>query len=126
MKAKSTLSRTVLLVSLISMSIWSCAGKSFDPPQADEIPSGQGIFTKGEDGVVLYDSNESVQSASPAQAPATSPVDTKQPAVASDYKEFEAYRQWLDWKKSTVGTPEYREFQQWREWREYQEWKKYK
>ncbi len=124
MKVNITFCWAVTLISLISISIWSCAGKPFDPPQAGEIPKGEGIFSKDEEGVVLYDSNTTnKQTISPSLTPATSAGGTKQPAVTGDYEEFEAYRQWLHWKKTAVGTPEYEEFQQWREWLEYQEWK---
>ncbi len=125
MKASNMLTPMVLLVSIMTMGVWSCAGKPFDPPQAGEIPREPGIFTKSADGAVLYDSNqEGLPPASPSQAIATSSAGTEQPAATSDYEDFESYRQWLLWKKSAVGTPEYEEFQQWREWRKYQEWKK--
>jgi len=125
MKASNMLTPMVLLVSIMIMGVWSCAGKPFDPPQAGEIPRGPGIFTTGTDGAVLYDSNkESLSPASPSQTIATSSSGTEQPAATSDYEDFEAYREWLLWKKSAVGTPEYEEFQQWREWRRYQEWRK--
>ena len=125
MKASNMLTRMVLLVSIMTMGLWSCAGKPFDPPQAGEIPREPGVFTTGADGAVLYDSNqESLPAASPSQAIATSSAGTDQPAATSGYEDFEAYREWLLWKKSAVGTPEYEEFQQWREWKKYQEWKK--
>ena len=115
----------VLLVSLMIMGVWGCAGKPFDPPRAGEIPKEPGVFTKGSDGAVLYDSNkERAPAVSPSQAPVTSSGGTEQPAVESDYEAYESYQQWLLWKKSAAGTPEYEEFQQWREWRKYQEWKK--
>ncbi len=127
MKASYKLIRMVLLVSIMTMGVWGCAGKPFDPPRAGEIPKEPGVFTKGTDGAVLYDSNKEPQppEASP-QMPTTSSGDTEQPAVESDYEDYEGYRQWLLWKKSAVGTPEYEEFQQWREWRKYQDWKKQK
>lgn len=117
--------RMVLPVVIMSMFILSCAGKPFDPPKSDEIPKGPGVFTTGEDGAVLYDSNqESLSSASSSQTVAISSADMEQPAATSDYEEFKDYQQWLLWKKSAVGTPEYEEFQQWREWRRYREWEK--
>jgi hypothetical protein len=117
----------VLLMSIMTMGVWGCAGKPFDPPRAGEIPKEPGVFTKGADGAVLYDSNNERQpAASSSQSPATSSGGMQQPPVESDYEEYEGYRQWLLWKKSAVGTPEYEEFQAWREWRKYQEWKKQK
>ena len=72
---------------------------------------------------MLYDSNqEGMRAATLSQASMISPAGTGQAVAISDYEEFEAYRQWLQWKKSAVGTPEYEEFQQWREWRKYKEW----
>jgi len=125
MRARYIPTRMVLLVSLMIMGMWGCAGKPFDPPRAGEIPKEPGVFTKGSDGAVLYDSNkERAPAVSPSQAPETSSGGTEQPAVESDYEAYESYQQWLLWKKSAVGTPEYEEFQQWREWRKYQEWKK--
>mgnify|MGYP001822625415 CR=1 FL=1 len=127
MRARYIPTRMVLLVSLMIMGMWGCAGKPFDPPRAGEIPKEPGVFTKGSDGAVLYDSNkEPSPDASPSQTPVTASGDTEQPAVESDYEGYEAYQQWLLWKKSAVGTSEYEEFQQWREWRKYQEWKKEK
>ena len=119
--------RMVLLVSIVVMGVWGCAGRPFDPPQAGEIPKEPGVFTKDPDGAVLYDSNkERSPAVSPSQTPKSSSGGTEQPAVESDYEAYESYQQWLLWKKSAVGTPEYEEFQQWREWRKYREWKKEK
>lgn len=126
MKAGTILARTVLLVSVVIMGAWSCAGRPFDPPRADEIPKEPGIFTKGADGAVLYDSNKERSPAETPQTPPTSSEGTEQPVVESDYEDYEEYRQWLLWKKSAVGTPEYEEFQQWRAWRKYREWEKQK
>ena len=124
MKASRILVPILFLVSIMIMGVWGCAGKPFDPPRTDEIPKGPGIFTKGADGAVLYDSNKESLKAQPvSQTPATPSGDQEPPDVRSDYEEYEGYRQWLLWKKSAVGTPEYAEFQQWREWRKYQEWK---
>ncbi|MBW2514127.1 MAG: hypothetical protein JRE21_06115 [Deltaproteobacteria bacterium] len=125
MKSGKVFSRAVLLVFLMVMGVWACAGKPFNPPQADEIPKGPGVFTKGDDGAVLYDSNKErlPDDASTPQTPAASPDGIQQPAAEVDYDEYESYRQWKLWKKSAVGTPEYEEFQQWREWRDYQKWK---
>lgn len=125
MKSGKVFTREALLVFMMIMGVWACAGKPFDPPQADEIPKGPGVFTQGDDGAVLYDSNKKrLPNASTPQTPTTLPEGTQQPAAEVDYDEYESYRQWLLWKKSAVGTPEYEEFQQWREWRKYREWKK--
>ena len=125
MKSGKVFSRAVLLVFLMVMGVWACAGKPFNPPQADEIPKGPGVFTKGDDGAVLYDSNKQrvPDDAPTPQTPAATPGGIQQPAAEVDYDEYESYRQWKLWKKSAVGTPEYEEFQQWREWRNYQKWK---
>jgi hypothetical protein len=117
----------LFLSSIMIMGAWGCAGKPFDPPRTDEIPKGPGVFTKGSDGAVLYDSKkERSPLVSPSQTPVTSSGVTEQPAAESNYEEYEGYREWLHWKESAVGTPEYEEFQQWREWKKYQEWKKQK
>ena len=125
MKASNMLTPMVLLASIMIMGVGGYAGRPFEPPRTGEIPKEPGVFTKGPDGAVLYDSNkEGLPAASPSQTIATSSAGTGQPTATSDYEDFEAYRQWLLWKESAVGTPEYEEFQQWREWRKYQEWKK--
>jgi hypothetical protein len=125
MKAVHIPIRMVLPVLMMIMFFLSCAGKPFDPPQSDEIPKGPGVFTTGEDGAVLYDSNqESLPSTSSSQSLATPSTDMEQTAASSDYEEFKDYQQWLLWKKSATGIPEYEEFKQWREWRKYQEWEK--
>ena len=117
----------LLLAAVMPMVMWSCAHKPFDPPQTDEIPQGPGVFTKGDDGAVLFDSKKkSVRAAdrAPGLPAAGRPGDA--PMADEDYEAFEAYRQWLEWKKSNAGTEAYREFRQWQEWRRYQEWKKKK
>ena len=116
------------LAVLVSIAIWDCAGKPFDPPQTGEIPKGPGIFTKGDDGAVLYDSNAKklTKQAQTAGEPASRKKNEKtvDPSQAADYAEFEAYQEFRAWKKSAVGTEQYKEFQQWRQWREYRQWKK--
>jgi hypothetical protein len=102
-----------------------CAGRPFDPPRTDEIPDGPGVFSKGQDGMVLYDSdkggllpdNQEKDSQPSPEAVAGEPG-------PPDHEEFENFQQWLDWKKNAVGTPEYEEFQQWLQWRQYQQWEK--
>ena len=125
MKASNVFTCMVLLISIMTMGVWGCAGKPFEPPRTGEIPKEPGVFTKGPDGAVLYDSNkEGLPAESSSQMAPTASGSTEQAVVESDYAAYEGYRQWLLWKESAVGTPEYEEFQQWREWRKYQEWKK--
>ena len=118
--------RFVLAVTL-SIGIWGCAAKPFDAPQTGEIPKGPGVFSKGDDGVVLYDSNKKKSDRHTTVTTAPSAKgDTGQPELpssASDFAEFEAYRQFKEWKKRAAGTEEYEEFQQWRQWRQYRQWK---
>jgi hypothetical protein len=117
----------LLLFSLIlfSIAIWNCAGKPFDPPRTGEIPDGPGVFSKGEDGMVLYDSDKGgllLPVKKETEAPPSAEAAAGEPNP-SDHKEFEDYQQWLEWKKTAVGTPAYKEFQQWLQWRQYQKWK---
>lgn len=128
MNAYRTKTLRFVLVVWVSIGIWGCAAKPFDPPQTGEIPKGPGVFSKGDDGVVLYDSNR--KKADDRATVTTVPApkgNTEQPAVlppaASDYAEFEAYQQFKVWKASAVGTKEYEEFQQWRQWQQYRQWK---
>jgi hypothetical protein len=131
MKTNRIFKPIMILAVLISIAIWGCAGKPFEPPQTGEIPKGPGIFTKGDDGVVLYDSN-AIEPPKPVQTapePASQKMDdnkTADPSRAADYAEFEAYQEFRAWKKSAAGTEEYEEFQQWRQWREYRQWKQQK
>ena len=115
------------LVALTSIGIAGCAAKPFDPPQTGEIPKGPGVFSKGDDGVVLYDSNKrsSEHRTAASQAPEAMGGTGQHPppSSASDYAEFEAYQQFKAWKASAVGTKEYEEFQQWRQWQQYRRWK---
>jgi hypothetical protein len=57
MSAYRTRNLRFVSVVLISIGIWGCAAKPFDPPQTGEIPKGPGVFSKGDEGAVLYDSN---------------------------------------------------------------------
>ena len=96
------------LAVLISIAIWGCAGKPFEPPQTGEIPKGPGIFTKGDDGAVLYDSNAK-KSDKQSQAAAETvsrknDANSAAPSQAADYEEFEAYQEFRKWKNSAVGT----------------------
>jgi hypothetical protein len=127
MNAYGTRNLRFVFIVLISIGIWGCAAKPFDPPQTGEIPKGPGVYSKGDDGVVLYDSNKqrSERRTAASQEPAAK-GGAGQPATsssASDYAEFEAYQQFKAWKKSAVGTKEYEEFQQWRQWQQYRQWK---
>jgi hypothetical protein len=128
MNACRTKNLWFLFIVLISIGMWGCAAKPFDPPQTGEIPKGPGVFSKDDDGVVLYDSNKkrSDRENSASQEPVAK-GDSGLPATtsssASDYAEFEAYQQFKAWKKSAVGTKEYEEFQQWRQWQQYRQWK---
>jgi hypothetical protein len=116
-----------VVVVLISIGTWGCAAKPFEPPQTGEIPKGPGVFSKGDDGVVLYDSNKKQTDRRTADSPepaAKGNIGQPAPSLsASDFAEFEAYQQFKAWKKSAVGTKEYEEFQQWRQWKQYRQWK---
>lgn len=111
---------------LFSMVTWNCAGRPFDPPRSDEIPDGPGVFSKSEDGMVLYDSEKGgLLPDRKGKDPQPSPEAVAGKPGPSDHKEFECYQQWLEWKKYAVDTPEYEEFQQWLQWRQYQKWKQH-
>lgn len=100
-------------------------GKSFDAPQPGEIPKGPGVFTKGDDGAVLYDSEGGGMLNPQKQQPVETSVKTgAPPSSAKDFEEYEAYRKWKAWKESSQGSPDYKEFKEWQEWKRYQEWKR--
>jgi hypothetical protein len=111
----------------LSIGIWCCAAKPFDPPRTGEIPKGPGVFSKGDDGVVLYDSNKAPSDPrhATAQPPAAASgtAQTAPPPSDADHAEFEAYQQFKAWKRSAAGTEAYEEFQQWRQWQRYRQWK---
>lgn len=132
MKTNKTFNRIMLLAILLAMGVWSCFGKTFTPPQDREIPQGPGVFSKGEDGVVIYNSdqeNSDQVKSFPARLNKDTPADAKMTGnlqSTPNYEEFENYLKWLQWKKSAEGTAEYEQFQQWLQWRKYQEWKNHK
>jgi hypothetical protein len=118
--------RSLSLSYLILIGLWGCAGKPFTPPEANEIPEGPGLFTKEKGAVEISTdlNNESSASTSPAKTsepPAGESANFNKP---SDYEEFRAYQQWLEWKSFAIGSPEYEEFRQWLEWKKYQQWEK--
>ncbi|MFK5925091.1 MAG: hypothetical protein QM483_00545 [Desulfuromusa sp.] len=117
---------------LLLMLLWLLAGcssgKYFEAPQSGEIPKGPGLFTKGDTGAVLFDSqgggliNPEKAEAPTATAAAAvpSPENTTQ---VQDFKEFESYKQWQEWKKGAAGSADYKDFQDWQQWERYQKWK---
>jgi hypothetical protein len=115
----------------IGMMVWLAAlilgcshGNDFKVPQADEIPDGPGVFTKGDDGAVLYDSAGSGM-VKPASKPTTAqqtPNDTTH-SRTTEFEEYEAYRQWKHWKDNPQNAEAYKEFLEWREWNRYRQWK---
>jgi hypothetical protein len=116
----------LLVLCLSTFLLAACGhGKSFDAPQTGEIPKGPGLFTKGEDGAVLYDSKGGGM-LNPQARPAaeTSIKAGNQTPSANDFEEYEAYRQWKAWKESSQGSPDYKDFKDWQEWKRYQEWKR--
>lgn len=130
MKANQTKNLRLFAVISIWIVFWGCAGKPFDPPQTGEIPKGPGIFSKSDDGAVLYESKKTKNAGTPGEkaAPAAEKSAAKDevPTQTADYEEFEAYQQFKAWKESAQGSEEYEAFQQWREWRKYQQWKQKK
>jgi hypothetical protein len=126
MDAYRTRHLKVVFFVLISIGSLGCTVTPFDAPQTDEIPKGPGVFSKGDDGVVLYDSNQqSSDHRTPASIEPADKGNTEQPVPpphGSDDAEFEAYQQFKIWKKSAAGTKEYEEFQQWRQWQQYRQW----
>ena len=125
MKESQSYYRIALCALLLLAGIWGCAAKPFNPPAPGEIPKGPGVFSKGDDGAVLYDSkNQTQEPAAKEKIAPPAPADKiKQPSAAT-FEEYEAYKEWLEWKKSADGSPDYEEFKQWQEWRQYQQWKK--
>lgn len=116
----------VLIVWLAAATAGCSRGKDFDPPQPGEIPKGPGVFTKGDDGVVLYNSEGGGliqppdKKASPSAGESTAPAEP----TAAGFKEYEAYRQWKAWKEDPKNKEEFQEFQEWLEWKRYHQWKK--
>jgi hypothetical protein len=111
---------------LILIGIWGCAGKPFTPPEPNEIPEGPGLFTKekGSVSVSVDLKNKPADSTRQAKPETSSEARNSPHASPSDYEEFKAYQQWLEWKASALGSPEYAEFLQWQEWKKDQEWEK--
>ena len=125
MNANRTHTLLIFYFFFISMVVLNCAGKPFDPPRTDEIPDDPGIFSKGQDGMVLYDSDKGgLLPDNQEKDSQPSPEAVGGRSGPPDHEEFEDYQQWLDWKKTAVGTPEYEQFQQWLQWRQFQKWEK--
>lgn len=106
------------------------SGKYFEAPQSGEIPNGPGLFTKGDDGAVVYDSkgggliDPHKEKAPEKPAASTGQVTAAdQPNPIDDFEDFEAFKQWQEWKKGSEGTAEYKDFKDWQQWKRYQEWK---
>ena len=110
----------------------ACGGKPFDYHPGTEIPKKPGVFSKEEDGLVIYDSNKKKDEAASGEIQAvgdqTSPTPSGQSGIGEerveDYKEFQEYQEWKERKKSRENADDLKEFQEWREWKSYQEWKK--
>jgi hypothetical protein len=115
----------ILFLGLVAALAGCSAGKRFDAPQPGEIPPGPGVFTKGEDGAVLYDSKGGglVQPGSQAHPPPSSEKRLSGSSTA-DFEAFEAFRQWDAWRRDPQNAKEYEEFKQWLEWKRYQQWKR--
>ena len=110
---------------LLLMGIWACApAKPFTPPKTGEIPDGPGLFSKGQDGVVVFDDAES--SSQSVETPPADDSTPPEPVSHEAFEEFEAFQQWLQWKKEKANSAEYEAFKQWQQWRRYQEWKRQK
>lgn len=95
----------------LSLALASCAyvGPYVDPPEADPMPEGPGLFT-GETGSILIGGKNRASSARHDAESGTL-------QAQEDFVEFEAYQRW---KNVDRFTDEYKEFQQ---WFNYKEWK---
>jgi hypothetical protein len=118
------LMRIALMVWIVASFLGCSRGTDFEVPQADNIPNGPGVFTKGNDGAVLYDSKGGniIQPApQPTAAQQTASETTTSQTTA--FEEYEAYRQWKHWKNNPQNAEAYQEFLEWREWNRYRQWK---
>lgn len=116
----------VVFITLTAMVLTGCShGKDFDVPEPGEIPKGPGVFTKGDDGAVLYDSKGGGLIAPPAPVVAATPVknDAAKPS-GTDFEAYDAYQKWKAWKQDPQNAQEYKEFNEWLEWKQYQQWKR--
>ena len=121
-----------LLIGLLLSLLNACGGRSFDYHPETEIPKKPGVFSKEDNGFVIYDSKkkkaEKTSSGSQEGSDQKSSTKPGQSSVNEenllDYKEFQEYQEWKEWQKSKKDSDEFKEFQEWREWKSYQEWKK--
>ncbi len=126
---------------LMLVTVLGCSGVAFEPDAPGEMSSGPGVFTKESGEFTLYSSEKGEQqgsapaSGSDAEKALTSETEVRetaagQPAAASaipssasgagDYKEFELWKEYQEWKRSN---PDTQDFEDWKKWKEYQEWK---
>lgn len=125
--------RVVMIAHLmrIGLMVWFAAsilgcgrGNNFEVPQADNIPAGPGVFTKGNDGAVLYDSKDgSIVQPAPQPTAAQQTATETTTSQTAEFEEYEAYRQWRRWKNDPQNAEAYQEFLEWREWNRYRQWK---
>lgn len=107
---------------LLCLLMGCSGGNDIAMPEADGIPKGPGVFTKGDDGAVIFDSRTGGM---------INPVMKKMPEkpgvlseIPPEFEGFEDYKQWQEWKKGAEGTGEYKDFKDWQQWKRYQQWKK--
>jgi hypothetical protein len=103
--------RSLAPLLFLCLSLAGCAiGPFEEPPEADPLPEGPGLFT-GKTG--YYSPNEDSKNAE------VKPGSSEDTALEStgDFAEFEAYQRW---KTEERDSNEYREFLQ---WQQYRKWK---
>lgn len=121
----------VFLLGVLLCFLIACGGKPFDYHPGTEIPKKPGVFSKENDGIVIYDSKKKKTETASGETQEAGDQPSSTPSAQSDvveenikdYKEFQEYQEWKAWKKSPKNSNEYQEFLEWREWNAYQEWK---
>ena len=105
--------RSLAPLLFLCLTLTGCAsvGPYVDPPEADPMPKGPGLFT-GDKG--YYSPNDDDSASTEVKSVSTQGTASES---TGDFEEFEAYQRW---KSEERHSNEYREFKQ---WLEFKQWK---
>jgi hypothetical protein len=126
----------VILVTAAALLFGCGQPKPFKYHSGNEIPEGEGIFTKEAGSFTIYDSKQNASVADKAPAEVTgmnsTPGALDAAASSADEAEFREFQQWRkerkdfeafqQWKKTRQNAAEYEEFREWQRWQAFKKW----